>query len=268
MSRLTRRAWNKLTARGLIAGALMMRTPKTFAETLEHADAARRASKSSESSLYLTSDHKDYVLDSIVLMVRLEDMPQAGGKVRDCDVRTIYTLRAVKDISPDNGVFQEFYGSDIAKVQNWPGTNQEVNFKVRPNEIIYDVLFGGLKAGQTTNFVTGAHLVYNLPLQKERNTLGSKALLAANQDYWSYPNSSDTIGELTMVLESKSLKLSPVGQAAKRFAQQDLKSRGNLKLIAESAITKRSDVASDWSSVSARWKNVSPNETVVLTYSW
>jgi hypothetical protein len=78
--------------------------------------------------------------------------------------------------------------------------------------------------------ITGANFILPLPFTP-RTALENHLTLLPNQDFEAYPNSSDAICELNILVESKSLPIQPIGDAAKRFFEANLKMRRQNSLL-------------------------------------
>jgi hypothetical protein len=204
-----------------------------------------------------------YVVLSATELVELQDLPiDSTRQARHAKVRMIYTLFMLRDLSRDNdAVFHESFTSDYgALIRRWFGTERETS---DIDGSSYDVLFSA-KTGETRTLITGSTYIVPLPLSPNRTAFSQNTSLGANEDTWGYPNTTDgdVICELTIVLWSPTLKLIPVGQAAKRQTGRTV--RGADVVVNESP----RDTAISSRSLSARWLNVMPGEEVGIHFAW
>lgn len=200
---------------------------------------------------YGRSLNRPYVLDDVTVLIRLKDIGRGANRERQVNWRIVYTVRALQAISRNDKLFKERYSTDSARIMRWFGTEREI----KATDDAYNVMMD-IPAGETRTIVTGATFVYSLPLQNDRPAFGQSILLTQDQEFFSYPNEEDVIGELTILIESDDVMFSPVGQSAKR-------SRADGS-IAPDEEYRFNDGNSR--SLSAHWKNVMPKEEVGLHY--
>jgi hypothetical protein len=196
--------------------------------------------------------NRPYILDAVTVLIRVDDVASGPVRERVVNWRIIYTVRALQTISRTDKFFKERYSSDVARVRRWFGSEKEI----RATDDAYTVMMD-IPAGETRTIVTGATFVYSLPLAGGRQALGQAVQMTQAQEFYSYPNEEDVIGELTMLIESDSLKISPVGQSAKRS-----KPDGSIAPDEEVRFSK----SDDRRTLSARWKEVMPKEEVGLYF--
>ena len=189
----------------------------------------------------------------MTVLVKIEDTATGSGKERIVNWRIVYTVRALQPIARTDKIFKERYSSDVARIRRWFGSEREI----KETDNAYSVMME-IPAGETRTIVTGATFVYNLPLESNRPALGTSILLTPEQEFYSYPNDEDVIGEMTILIETDTLKLSPVGQPAKR-----LRADGTVAPDEEYRFNQNGDRRS----LSAHWKNVMPKEEVGLHFA-
>lgn len=195
---------------------------------------------------------KTYVIESITVLIKYEDETRNGVPKRVARWNTVYTIRALRDITKEEVLFQEEYSSRYTIPIPEPGSEKEV--KVTNNA--YNVELE-MAAGESRTITTAATSLYDLPLQNGRLAFNEQIELGMNQDFFSYPNKEDVIGEIVMRIESESLLLEQVGEGARRSA-----SEGEKRLAkAAHAVQKAGK-----SVLSARWLNVMPNQEVGLYF--
>lgn len=196
--------------------------------------------------------NRPYILDDVTVLIRMEDVTKGNSKERQVNWRIIYTIRALQPISKTDKLFKERYSTAAAHVRRWFGTEKEIKSTDNAYNIMLDI-----PAGETRTIITGATFIYSLPLENNRTALGENILLTSDREFYSYPNEEDVIGELTILIESDTLDFNPVGQAAKR-------SRMDGSIAPDGDF--RFNSVNNRRSLSARWKDVMPNEEVGLHF--
>jgi hypothetical protein len=197
---------------------------------------------------------RPYILDSVAISVRVRDVDTGAGRERHVVWRIHYAVRALRRITKSDKVFKENYHTEGADTTRWFGSEEEM----RSTDGGYYVLFN-LEEGQTRVVTTGATNVFRLPLESERPAFGESLRLSAKQQFVSYENSEDVIGDLTMLVESENPNFAPVGEAAKRSPS----SAGAAAASDEGHLFRPVD---GQRSLSAHWKNVMPHEEVGLHF--
>jgi hypothetical protein len=195
---------------------------------------------------------KPYVLDDVTALVRIHDVAKGGKKERHVKWRIVYTVRALQPITKTDKLFKESYSSAFAQLRRWFGTEKEIGETGEAYSVMMDI-----PEGETRTIVTGATFVYDLPLNNNRSAFGERILLAQDQEFFSYPNQEDCIGELTLLIEADKAKISPVGQAAKR-------SRPDGSVAPDVEV--HSDPSGEQHSISAHWKDLMPMEEVGIHF--
>ncbi len=148
-----------------------------------------------------------YVLEAVTMTWRL-DFAAGAPQPKSADVRTVYTIFALEDLSPEKGSdFSEQYHTGVpgARVAYLQGTEQEKETERALQNKQWSVLFS-LKKGQRKTVVTGAKILYppDTPGQGESHGFGK---LGAREQPFFYPNLEDVIGELTVVVQSETMTL-------------------------------------------------------------
>src|SRR5262249_8473152 len=143
-----------------------------------------------------------------------------------------------------HSLFQHLYGSEEERLHT---------------DSIYDLMFA-LNQYDFRTILTGGNFVYQ---NRERSAFTQKLSIRTNEDVPIYNNQDDVICELTMLVESATLPLKPVGRAAKRLLM-------DRSLNDEFALghPNTSDKRTGLSSVTFRWHHVMPREEVGLHVSW
>ena len=205
------------------------------------------------------SNKRNFIFESVTMFVRLDDNTHNGVRQRKSVVRTIYTLRALKDLSKDKAVFKEEYSTDTGKeVIYWQGSAKQRIQSGAKTSKSYDVLFDAPK-GENYTLVTGATIIGDLPFP---NRTDHGVSLLPDQDAWFYPNEQDTTGEVTIVIESASVNLRLTDTPAIRR-----KSDGSI-VESEATLYPKGDHSAETTTLVAHWSDVLPGEVVGLQYAW
>lgn len=204
---------------------------------------------------------KFYVVDTIVMHVRLEDVQASRRQQRRrAHVRAVYNVRALKDFSEDDDSFVEQFTSSIkdAPALHWFGNRRE--FIHNDDGSIYSVRIAA-REGDRFTVVTGVTFEYTLPYPADRTAPAEVARLGPNQDYWVYPNREDFVGELTLILESPTTMLQPMERGAIRVTNNQPK-------LADVFVGERVGAKPEQRSLSYSWQHLRPGERVGILYRW
>lgn len=211
---------------------------------------------------------REYVILSVVQYVHFSDTTGSDGVVRRvARFRLVYTILACKDIEPGPSTasttnftsFFEQIGSTNGEVRPWPGSEPEGQ---RDGRRAYPVDIGFMEAGEQKVIVTGADILYTLPLAK-RTFLGGIAC-DSNQEFYSYPNDADVIGEVKIVLSSDTTLLQPANNDpyAGKYLRNGAPHPQLLKISSAGvgSIPERS--------LSATFKNLMPGDEAGIHFEW
>jgi hypothetical protein len=203
--------------------------------------------------------NKPYAIESITYWIQVEKDSLDGKPAQRHTRRIFYTLRSLQPITNNQDLFEEelHTHSKEAAFEHWYGTEKEVFHDSTKQK--FKVLFD-MQKDDVRTVVTGANFVLPLPFEN-RTELDEHLTILSNQDFQAYPNELDAICELNMVIESGSLAIQPVGNAAKSYFQGSLKDE-DAKLGYDPAS------GTGVRTLSARWRNVRIGETVGIYFSW
>jgi len=204
--------------------------------------------------------NKPYAIESATYLIQVEKDFINKQDVLRHSRRIFYTLRALQPIKSDQDLFIEEIDTHIpnAVFEHWYGNEKEV-FHDPNNRQKFNVFFD-MEKDDVRTVITGANFILPLPFTP-RTALENHLTLLPNQDFEAYPNSSDAICELNILVESKSLPIQPIGDAAKRFFEANLKNE-------EAKLTFDQGLAGGARTISARWRNVMIGETVGIYFSF
>jgi hypothetical protein len=196
--------------------------------------------------------NKPYILQAVTVLIRMSDVTNETRKERQVNWRIVYSIHALQPIKPTDRLFKESYSSAYANVRRWFGSEREI----QATDSAYNVMLD-IPEGESRTIVTGATFIYDLPLSPDRPGFGQTILLAPDQEFFSYPTGDDLIGELTMLIESDTVKFSPVGEATRH-------SLPNGTFVPNEEF--RFDVGLGRRVLSAHWRGLMPNEEVGLHF--
>lgn len=198
---------------------------------------------------------KKYVLLHVLQWVQYEDGP--GRRQRLVDQRIAYTVLPLVDITDGEQVFAEDYqGSGL--VIRWHGPRRETEI---PGTTRYQVSFSG-KKGVPLTIITGAKMIFNLPFPPVRPAFRSSLQIGANQDFWAYENTEDVICEITQIVDSRSLRLTPFGRGGNKVGTDGRRIESDVMLQPQTIPPIPN------SALSATWRLVAPGEDVGQVFSW
>jgi hypothetical protein len=195
---------------------------------------------------------RPYVLRNVEQFLQYEDDPHAPGK-RFVHERIFYTVLPLEHITSDQQTFlEEYSGSNV--VTRWFGPKREVSTGGRK----YQVAF----SADPAHPVTGAEFMYHLPLRDGRTAFREKVTVNHDRDFWYYENVDDVICQLTQVIESRSLRLLPVGEGAWRIGRADQASETPLEYQPDNGLPMTN------SSLSATWVDLLPGDDAGMVFKW
>lgn len=198
---------------------------------------------------------RKYVLLNVLQLVQYENSPTKDQRV--VEQRIIYTVLPLVDIAVTDQVFAEDYQGS-GSVIRWYGPRRET---LIPGTSRYLISFSGEK-GIPLSIVTGARMLYPLPFATNRPAFRQKLSIAADQDFWAYENTADVICEITQIVDSRSLKLVPIGRGGYRIGEDGQAVEGDVTLhppgggpISNTALA-------------ATWHFVLPGQDVGVVFGW
>ena len=203
-------------------------------------------------------NHHPYVILSITDRSQIE-FECVDNQPRLINRRHItYVILALRKIKKEENLFlEQYYSSETKSPERLPGTEKEVSQTGGPWSVEFE-----MEAGETRTITTGAIFSYDLPL-KDRLTLGEQIHLNSDEQFFSYPNAEDIVGEIVMQIESKSLNISAIGAKAARRYNKD-----ESKLLFGDVIQQQTEGVAQTSSLSSRWLNIMPNQEIGITFKF
>jgi hypothetical protein len=204
--------------------------------------------------------NKTYAIEAVTFLIQYEkDLATNRPVIRDSR-RIFYTLRALEPININQETFIEEIDSHVPNhtFEHWFGNEKEL-FHSPEDKQQFKVFFD-MNKDDIRTVVTGANFVLPLPFAA-RAELENHINVLANQNFYGYPNAADVICEMNMIVESRSLQIQPVGDAAKRYFEGNLKSE-------EARFGFDQSSPNGIRTISARWRNVMVGETVGIHFSW
>lgn len=151
--------------------------------------------------------NKAYVIPGILMLIQLEK--SADGKTLESTRHIFYELHTLQETHRDKPGFDEEYHTELGIIDRIPGADKEVQSPKNENldsEKSWDVYFDS-SPGDRRIVLTGAHVLAANPLTKEHD-IHMFTGLGPQEDAYCYPNEDDdVIGEVVIVVESKTLAL-------------------------------------------------------------
>jgi hypothetical protein len=197
---------------------------------------------------------RPYVLASVAQYVRVTiDKGPDGAPATINDVRIAYLVLPLHDIHKNDGLFTETYGSKKMPPYRWHGSEEEQG-NVESGS--FRVLFGA-KEFEARTIVTGARTI--TPAEMEGQTyFNDKIAMKKGEDAWTYDNTEDVICNLTIVVDSPTLLLEPVGGGGLKVAGGD----------PEPSVVSTHGANEQYgpNTLSARWSDVLPGEIVGIHF--
>lgn len=197
---------------------------------------------------------RPYAIESAVVIWSFSDTQTR----RYLSVRIVYTLRVLRPFSAQEaGLFKEEYGYDTRLFRHWHGPEDERWLSAEGH--VYAVEFDG-EEGEIRTVVTGAELEYPLPFAEGRAGFGNRISLKANEDFWRYPNEVDVICSITLILQSATTSIAPVGLGGALARGSEVTPR---------AAVNRALGEARQHSLSVRWEEtLLPGDIVGIHFSW
>jgi hypothetical protein len=198
---------------------------------------------------------RKYVLLHVLQWVQYEDDPVA--RQRWVEQRIAYVVLPLVDIAESEQVFAEDYQGS-GTVIRWHGPRRETAV---PGTSRYQVSFAG-KRGVPLTIVTGARMLFPLPFPAVRPAFRGTLQVGAQQDFWIYENMEDVICELTQIIDSRSLRLVPLGRGGSKIGTDGQRVESDVMLQPQ-AIPPLPN-----SALAGSWRLVLPGQDVGQVFSW
>jgi len=193
-----------------------------------------------------------YVIEAVTMITRFE---QASPTQRVADVRTIYTLFAIKDFT-DDAFLEDYHSHTTKNVTRVPGSEPESDTEPAKWKVLV-----GAKKGQRRTLMTSVRFTYDVPFPVPGTEHCFSPIGGFDEERRYYPNDQDVIGQLTMIIESSTLHFSEPGNDDACIVNPPDPSGEKIDPI----IQKPSRRAKDgWSVVTHRWFNVVPHAHIGL----
>jgi len=190
------------------------------------------------------------------MSIRIQDVVSPSGIERHRHVRTVYTLRALKELRAADPVFVESYASMTGKVMAWHGSMDEHRNADGSYSIGLDLPEGGL-----ATFITGAEMHVSLD-RTGRAVGGARAdSPEPRQDRWYYPAKDDFVYECVLMLESERERITVSSGGAQRTFRD-----GQAPLTSTPRVEDASP--NGGTVISANWRLLRPGEEVSIIYGW
>jgi hypothetical protein len=201
---------------------------------------------------------------SITIMLRQSDRTIDGRVERHLNVRTIYTIRGLRELPANSDAMTKMYRkSEAREIRQWHG-NVEQAISSKGPTIVETVARFGIHPGEVKSVVFGAEVISDLPFPEDKyRAINDLVKLRPDEAWWGYPNNDGmTIPEIMIILESDTndLKVNTELPAFRVTAEGNIDHR--------EATTGRSEARAGAECLWARWNNVREKEMVALRYTW
>lgn len=199
-----------------------------------------------------------YATLAVIQHIKLRDVIVNGEKKRLAEFRNNYTISAVRDINASESVFQEEFTSSSGMIVPWAGSDEQTVTSNLPSK--FWVKFA-LPKYQSKTIVTGANYYYDFPLKG-----CSKTSCFGSMDYgvgnWMtcYPNESDFIDKLTIIVESENfaIELPPNAMFRKEVNGNIKNDDGHCRVYSNN----------EKCTLVAQWDTLTKGECVALRVRW
>ncbi|QSQ19335.1 hypothetical protein JY651_28820 [Pyxidicoccus parkwayensis] len=226
---------------------------------------------------YARKKGRPYVIQSATMLVRVSNKDES---TRLASYRITYALRALRTIHDNEDTFWEEYTPQAphAKATAWSGPLDEQRSEESWDTFnSYSVRFKA-NEGEIKTVTTGIEQEYALP-SGTRTAGNGKVQLQAGEDYFGYFNKdgveADAICDLTMVIESSTLPISPATPELVEVGRDNDSSQvtslsektgatpGSQYRLASGSVSR---TRGGYRTISGRWKNVFGGQRVGLIY--
>lgn len=216
-----------------------------------------------------SKNNMPYYFSIITMHISAFDTTITNKKYRKLQIRTQYTLDALRDIDSTEDIFLEQYVSMEAEVIRWKGSHPEVNYSIHDNS--YWVRFSA-KKGQQKGIVTGTDFLYSYPLKKNsENILLNGKIQDSNQKAFYYPNTMDYINSFVIKIDSLGPDI--------RLPENSMIRKGNESLVIgkPGRLYKKTDTQSlpqkklpydKYEGLICEWQNLKPADIVGIILNW
>ena len=211
-----------------------------------------------ESVRSAVGDGRLYHIESVVHHLRIE-RSEDGHHLRRSH-RMTYSVRLLADIEPgtEGGALQESWTTRKGATDfgRWHGGGQIVQMSA----LKWNMRLEG-SAGELVTLVTGWDT--SVPVQSGSWIDESfEDTLGANQDYIAVSPNPDSAANVTLIVESDSLRLDAVANGAQLW------SRDHKRLLNDKPTERNMSASGAVDSVTARWSNLGPADLVRLIFQW
>jgi hypothetical protein len=242
-----------------------------------------------ESVRAAVQNEKAYFIDSVTMEYDIDVPEQTDPKrpIWNISWRNTYTITALEEIrpnGPNETVFEETFGTVASEKTGWAGTedqepmppNQGAMPRLSPIQDFYVKL--DMKKGEKKTFTTGIDLVRDLRKDKEPEAYDGRTL-AESEDYIAYPNLADYVGDVLIIVRSRSLAVQPawgepaftshIKRGACLHSLPNPEFPGpNPSLQVRFKPSSKDSKDNGWNTISKEWSNVPPCQLVGFFYKW
>jgi len=198
-----------------------------------------------------------YALNTVEQHIKLTDILDSTKK-RKAEFRNHYVVSALKDITSADHVFVEQFETTNAKVDLLPGSEDQIQESILAGK--YWVKFD-LPKHERKPIFTAANYYYSIPLATPgSNDCFGNIVNGTNEWLTCYPNTSDYIDRLTIIIESDNLEINRPNISGYRKNK-------NEGIVTSDAMCK-TYLNQGHCTLVATWSNISPGECLGLKINW
>ena len=205
---------------------------------------------------------RSFEILSITLLIKFRHaLDEKGQPVRLLSNRQVFTLRALKNITDADFLFERrLTATHSREVRRWKGTSDEASMSDSDKDHESKVRLNAQR-GEIKTLFFGGEVLYDLPLPETR-LIYDKIQMMPDEAVWGYPNKLDmTINKITICIESETndIRPSPYRRVSRFEASGSLSERDVERGDEE---VKLAGGACLW----ATWTDVKPSEYVFLPF--
>lgn len=198
-----------------------------------------------------------YALNTVEQHIKLSDVLDSTKK-RKAEFRNHYVVSALKDITPADHIFVEQFLTTNAKIDLLPGSEDQTQESISAG--IYWVKFD-LPKHERKPIFTAANYYYSIPLTAPgSNDCFGNIVNSTNEWLTCYPNTTDYIDKLTIIVEADNLEINRPNISGYRKNKEG-------GIVTSDAMCK-TYLNQGHCTLVATWSNISPGECLGLKINW
>lgn len=201
-----------------------------------------------------------YAILHLIQHIKIEDDSSTQITTRKVQYRNYYTIKALRNIQSDHNTFLEHFTSSLGPqvITVWAGNERQKVYSTNDHQFYVDF---EARQGDVITLVTGVEYNYQNPFDRRvREVACFEAINLTEKDWMAcYPNSSDWIQKMTIIVESANFPITFSSDAAVRK-----KVDNSLSVDDATCRSYRSESCT----VVANWYMLQPTECVAIKVQW